>query len=249
MTLDEAIGCLSKIGVDVSKATLNRYVRDGLVTAPERGGYGRGGGRWANYSVSAVAEAATAWAMLTKRTQTDEFFKELQYLRFTPEIVALGRKGGIHSFYRGSSVVAREYCPVDFLKELEKYDLMESMHQRKKEIGKEIKKIRKENKQPFPTPDIISLLDEKSSITTKEDEIWKSCVIYPATPIKCSEGEEKHLAALIGEVNIPEFFPKITWTTSAGAIDLFIEYVALHLYVKIYGGMLLKVLNVVDESK
>ena len=249
MTLDEAIGCLSKIGVDVSKATLNRYVRDGLVTAPERGGYGRGGGRWANYSVSAVAEAATAWALLTKKTQTGDFFRELQYLRFTPELVALARNGGIHSFYRGSLLEVRAYCPPEFLKELEKNDLLEEIHQRREAICVELEEIRKASKDPFPTTEIFSLMDEQNDLEIKEREIWESCVSYPTTPMKCNEGEEEHLATLVGEVNIPDFFPKEAWVSSAGAIDALIELASVHVYAKIYGGMLLKVLNCISKSK
>ena len=64
MKPDEVVSLLNKIDIPVSVPTLARYVREGLISEPERGGHGRGGGRWTKYRRYGVVEAATAWKLL-----------------------------------------------------------------------------------------------------------------------------------------------------------------------------------------
>lgn len=249
MTLDEAIECLGKIGVDVSKATLNRYVRDGLVTAPERGGYGRGGGRWANYSVSAVAEAATAWAMLTKKTQTEELFKELQYLRFTPEMVAKARNTGMFKFYRDSLNEMRKYCPSEFLQDL---NTMDKVYEVDRELL-DIEKTLEEKCEAISLDEWRELSKKKKILEVNLRELEKDSNDYIArTGIMYTDEEninEKVLTPILGNVSIPDFFPKNTWSGSVAVIELFLWFVAENVFVKIYGGMMIRLLNVIPKNK
>lgn len=249
MTLDEAIEVLGKIGVDISKATLNRYVRDGLVTAPERGGYGRGGGRWANYSISAVAEAATAWAMLTKKTQTDEFFKELQYLRCTPEMVAQARKFALRKFYRHSKGKIRGFAPRSFLPELDLLDRFEQKSLREQELHAEFW-LTKLTPGIEPTQEVV---DEFYKITDEIEKLKKEVRKIPeiVTDFCVSEdmakAEAKKFADALG-VSIEESFPEEYWGSSAGSIQDALKFATVHLYVKIYGGMLLLILSLIDTE-
>lgn len=90
MKPDEVVSLLSKIDIPVSVPTLARYVRDGLISEPERGGHGRGGGRWTEYSLFGVVEAATAWKLLNGKIEIPGEAK--QTIRFSPSMVKLVRE-------------------------------------------------------------------------------------------------------------------------------------------------------------
>ena len=64
MTPDEVIEQLEKVGVEISRPTLTRYEKQGLIPIPDRGGLGRGGGRWTNYPRTTVYEAYAAWKLM-----------------------------------------------------------------------------------------------------------------------------------------------------------------------------------------
>lgn len=64
MTPDEVIAQLKKMGVEMSRPTLTRYEQQGLIPEPERGAYGRGGGRWTDYPDETVEEAYAAWSLI-----------------------------------------------------------------------------------------------------------------------------------------------------------------------------------------
>lgn len=54
-------------GERIGRSTLNRWVRDGLVTEPERRSLGRGRGGYAEFPPDALAEAVAAWYLLRVR--------------------------------------------------------------------------------------------------------------------------------------------------------------------------------------
>lgn len=60
LTPDELLQELQKLGIRASRTTLNRWVRQGLVTEPKRGSGGRGVGRYSLYPRHALGEAAAA---------------------------------------------------------------------------------------------------------------------------------------------------------------------------------------------
>jgi len=63
MTPDEVIKKLKAQGVNITMRTLQRWVKDELIPAPERGSYGQGGGTWADYPDETVSEALTAYVL------------------------------------------------------------------------------------------------------------------------------------------------------------------------------------------
>lgn len=64
MTPDEIIEQLKKMGVEISRPTLSRYEKQELIPKPQRGGLGRGGGRWTDYPENTVEQAYAAWSMM-----------------------------------------------------------------------------------------------------------------------------------------------------------------------------------------
>lgn len=64
MTPDELLAELKKLGITISRNTLHRWTKEGLLPEPERGSLGRGRGRFVHYPKEAVAEAAAAWTVL-----------------------------------------------------------------------------------------------------------------------------------------------------------------------------------------
>lgn len=87
MTPDELIVRLAEKKVVVSKSTINRYERDGLIELPLRGGYGRGVGRWSQHSNGTVLEVATAWAMLSGNA----YRMDGQRIRFSSDTIKWAR--------------------------------------------------------------------------------------------------------------------------------------------------------------
>lgn len=53
-----------KYGIKISRHTLLRYQKAGLVSEPERGGFGMGKGRWTDYPPEAVEMAAIAFNLV-----------------------------------------------------------------------------------------------------------------------------------------------------------------------------------------
>lgn len=104
MKPDEVVQLLNEIGIPVSVPTLARYVRDGLISEPDRGGHGRGGGRWTEYSLYGVVEAATAWNLLNGKIEIPGEAK--QTIRFSPGMIKLARSGALRKF--GSFVAGTE---------------------------------------------------------------------------------------------------------------------------------------------
>ena len=76
MTPDEVIEQLKKIGVEMSRPSLTRYEKQGLIPKPERGALGRGRGRWTNYPPETVAEAYAAWGLLHGKYGFSKFNKK-----------------------------------------------------------------------------------------------------------------------------------------------------------------------------
>lgn len=64
LTPDELLEKLAELGITISRNTLHRWTKEGLLPEPERGSLGRGRGRFVHYSKEAVAEAAAAWTVL-----------------------------------------------------------------------------------------------------------------------------------------------------------------------------------------
>lgn len=64
MTPDEVLAALAELGITISRNTLHRWTKEGLLPEPERGSLGRGRGRFVHYPKEAVAEAAAAWTVL-----------------------------------------------------------------------------------------------------------------------------------------------------------------------------------------
>ena len=242
MTLDEAIEVLGKIGVDISKATLNRYVRDGLVTSPERGGYGRGGGRWANYSISAVAEAATAWAMLTKKTQTDELLKELQYLRLTPEMLANARMQGLVQFYYSTGTEFKKLCPEELLIQVNLKEKRHDAQMRWNQISQEVKFAKKHDLQQIESSEneLEKVLLEIRIIEEKLDPRY--------LPSMLPKPNIEQLASIIG-TKIPEKFPVRHLELLFSFVNGNMRGLFSNVYAKIYGGMMIRLLNVIPENK
>ena len=87
MTPDELILRLAEKKISISKSTINRYERDGLIELPLRGGYGRGAGRWSQHNTGAILEVASAWAMLSGNS----YSVEGQRIRFTSDTIRLAR--------------------------------------------------------------------------------------------------------------------------------------------------------------
>lgn len=96
MKPDEVVSLLNDIGIPVSVPTLARYVRDCLVSEPERGGHGRGGGRWTEYSLYGIVEAATAWKLLNGKIEIPGDGK--QTIRFSPGMVEMVREEALLEF-------------------------------------------------------------------------------------------------------------------------------------------------------
>lgn len=61
MSPDELIASLEPLGIKLSRGTLQRWTRAGLIPAPATGSHGRGGGRFTDYPPEATAEAAASW--------------------------------------------------------------------------------------------------------------------------------------------------------------------------------------------
>lgn len=66
MTPDEIIMSLEKLNVKISRSTLLRYEKAGLIPEPERGGMGRGKGRTTSYSIRTIGEAYAAYCLIHK---------------------------------------------------------------------------------------------------------------------------------------------------------------------------------------
>ena len=70
MTPDEVIQALNKIGeiegigLVMTRPTLLRYETQGLIPKPQRGGRGRGAGRWTEYPAGTVEQAYAAWCLM-----------------------------------------------------------------------------------------------------------------------------------------------------------------------------------------
>lgn len=65
MTPDEVLAEVKKsTGVELTRMTLTTYENAGLVSKPERGGGGRGVGRWTNYAECAVPEVIAAFTLV-----------------------------------------------------------------------------------------------------------------------------------------------------------------------------------------
>ena len=60
----EIVDRLASVGIEVSRPTLLRYEKQGLVASASRGSSGRGIGRWSEYPEIALAEAYAAWSLL-----------------------------------------------------------------------------------------------------------------------------------------------------------------------------------------
>lgn len=72
MTPDEVIEQLKKIGIEISRPTLTRYEKQGLIPNPKRGGLGRGGGRWTDYPDNTIEEAYASWQLMHGEYGTNE---------------------------------------------------------------------------------------------------------------------------------------------------------------------------------
>jgi len=60
VTPEKVLAVLSSQGVNITMRTLQRWAKDELIPAPERGSYGQGGGTWADYPDETIPEALTA---------------------------------------------------------------------------------------------------------------------------------------------------------------------------------------------
>lgn len=67
MNPDQVVNQLQTIGVDITRPTITRYERQGLISPPQRGSHGRGVGRWTEYPECAIHEAYAAWALINAR--------------------------------------------------------------------------------------------------------------------------------------------------------------------------------------
>ena len=86
MNPDELIAAIEKLGVQLSKTTINRYERERLISSPKRGSLGRGGGRWAEYPALTDVEAVVAWKMMNGQA--------VEGMRFSTEFTRYGRLVG-----------------------------------------------------------------------------------------------------------------------------------------------------------
>lgn len=64
MSPDEVIERLKELGVEMSRPTLSRYEKQGLIPKAKRGSLGRAGGRFSEYPPETVPEAFAAWSLL-----------------------------------------------------------------------------------------------------------------------------------------------------------------------------------------
>ena len=66
LTPDQLLAALARMGIKASRATLNRWVVQGLVPTPVRGSGGRAVGRYSLYPMSAIGEAAASAYLLRR---------------------------------------------------------------------------------------------------------------------------------------------------------------------------------------
>ena len=192
MKPDEVVQLLNEIGIPVSVPTLARYVRDGLISEPERGGHGRGGGRWTEYSLHGVIEAATAWKLLNGKIVI--LGDEKQTIRFSPSLVRFVRKEALLSFGKwisgteGAKFINPEFVITDGVDNLAakvaKFgDLMDSMSNLKQTINErseEEKKFIIERQREAGAPEwfpIIQLDDSELLISIRFIKMLKSAYL------------------------------------------------------------------------
>lgn len=98
MTPDEVIHALNKIGemegigLVMTRPTLLRYETQGLIPKPQRGGRGRGAGRWTEYPAGTVEQAYAAWCLMhgVYGEEIVDTFDKLP--RLTPKAIELSRR-------------------------------------------------------------------------------------------------------------------------------------------------------------
>ena len=90
MSPDEVIEKTKALGITVSRSTLTRYTKYYLVSKPQRGSLGRGGGRWAAYPSTAPLEVATAKLMLSGEAFM-RYFESEDRVSFSMPLVAHAR--------------------------------------------------------------------------------------------------------------------------------------------------------------
>lgn len=64
MNPDSVVEKLGKAGIILSRQTLWRYEKQGLISPGKRGSGGRGVGRWTEYGENVLVEAWAAWLLL-----------------------------------------------------------------------------------------------------------------------------------------------------------------------------------------
>lgn len=102
MSPNEVIDQLSKIGIDISRATLLRYENQELIPKPSRGG-GGAGGRWTDYPDDTVLWAEIAWRLIHGEyggTEIRKYF-EGKMLKLPPLLIAKLRSKQIKCMEKG----------------------------------------------------------------------------------------------------------------------------------------------------
>jgi len=98
MTPDELISRLASWKVTLSRPTLLRYQKQGLISEPTRGSSGRGIGKWTNYPDIALVQSFAAWSLLHGEYGGDELqiFFQGKPPALRPESVAIIKKEYFH---------------------------------------------------------------------------------------------------------------------------------------------------------
>ena len=105
ITPEMVISHLASLGIEISRSTLLRYEKQGLIPEPRRGGFGRGAGRWTDYPPETVAEAYAAWKLLHGEYQLSEIILR-GALELSPETVGIIRKKYLQVAATGADALA-----------------------------------------------------------------------------------------------------------------------------------------------
>ncbi|CVK17552.1 hypothetical protein [Sporomusa sphaeroides] len=181
MSPDELIYRLQKIEVTLSRTTLNRYERDGLIATPKRGGYGRGGGRWTEYPTGTIIEVATAWAMLGGNTFASP---DGQKLRFSPNIVGFARREAIQE-------ISDFIPPASFLFGLLPSDIMDTKTERIAREKELFEKYEEYKKSQEYQDSLLNAGDESEKLVRYEYSLRGITIpdYLPATLLNCNYGK------------------------------------------------------------
>ena len=166
MTPDEVIQALNKIGemegigLVMTRPTLLRYETQGLIPKPQRGGRGRGAGRWTEYPAGTVEQAYAAWCLMHGVYGGKGL---TEFLDSPPKIKPLAIKNIRESYFRGIDMlrVSDEYWEglsnEDRIKEIENNPVHEATEDELVEWDAE----RKKEAKTIRTREYVGITGEK----------------------------------------------------------------------------------------